>query len=218
MFTIYGLIHNSYQSKWHGDFKLHLTRQCYESVYILDGRNAGLKKSVCPSFRLESLTKDDCAVLNSDWVGMEVEEAVDLLLEADWVKNKWGGYDSIEADGIRIHRDEIASNRVLNPNRLDRWQPLKSMPKKWNLPLVVRALVNSQVTTFHDYRYTDDYAYDNSYNFGKGEASNMYLAENLVDSPSGWRAYANSPDTVFVGCHSFDAYTLTIVDEAVKGA
>lgn len=202
---------SAYGPFWVGDYRISFNRGGYETVRILDGRDAGLRKSECSEIVFEAINfNDSCCLLNSDWFDMELEEAFSLAMEADWIKNKWGGFESIEADGIRIHRDSRNALRVFNPNHLDRFKPLKELPKKWSIAHAVRALVNGQASAYRDYRYTDDYAYDAAYDYAKGEVDALKFAKDLIEEPSGWRAYSNSNGYVNVCCHSFESITLTL--------
>ena len=203
--------HSGTGAFWVGDYRIWYSRGSYETVRILDGRTAGLRKSECPEIVFESLSFNDCALLNSDWFAMEVGEAFELAMEADWEeRDRWGGFKSIEADGIRIHRESRNSLRVFNPNHLDRFKPLKEAPKKWTIAHAIRALVNKQASAFRDYYYSDDYAADAASNYRKGAVDVHTLAKELIEEPSGWRAYADSENKVSVCCHSFESITLTL--------
>lgn len=61
-------------------------------------------------------------------------------------------------------------------------------------------------------KLTDDYAWDNADNFGRGDYSALTLAERLVESPSGWRAYVSATGKLTVACHHFEYHTLTVTD------
>jgi len=79
------------------------------------------------------------------------------------------------------------------------------VPKKWTLTDVVRALTCGQADDVRcDGKYTDDYAWDNAENFGKGPTSALHLARRIAERPSGWRVYAKDNGRISVGCHHFD--------------
>jgi hypothetical protein len=88
---------------------------------------------------------------------------------------------------------------------------LKAAPAKWTLPHVYKALMNGQFSALRcTGKYSDDYAYDNAINFGKGDFSERAadFVRRIMEAPSGWRTYANGA-VVSVCCHSFDCNDFT---------
>ena len=203
--------HQGTGSFWVGDYRIQFR---HDNVRILDGRNAGLRKSKCPEICFQAIIDDACVLLNSDWFAMEVDEAFELAMEADWemdkVMDRWESFRSIEADGIRIHRDSRNALRVFNPNHLDRYNSLKEAPKKWTIAHAIRALVNKQASAYRNYYYSDDYAYDAASNYRKGDIDALTLAKELIENPSEWWASDNGENKVTVCCHSFESITLTL--------
>lgn len=110
----------------------------------------------------------------------------------------------------KVYFEERKANRVFPVNDLSRIKPLKKMPKKWTLPLVVRCLVNGQFTDLRcKGKFTDDYAYDNHINFARGDFSGHALkfAKDIFENPQGWHAsdYNYQKDgSISISCHSFD--------------
>lgn len=87
-------------------------------------------------------------------------------------------------------------------------KPLKEVPKKWNMRHICRALANGQLAQLQTRnRYTDDYAYDNACNFGKGDLHPDTLLETLTESPSGWRINHGTTDGSEMGinCYHFES-------------
>lgn len=207
-------------ARWIGDFYVAFHRCNYsETLTIIDGRNAFKNKSVCPLYRISGEEckngNDSCPVLNSDWMHYPLETVVELLETADWTQwlNYKGSYNNIEVDGLTLYRSDENAKRTFNVNALDRLKPLTKQPKKWTLPMVVRALVNGQVSAYRKYKYTDDYAYDAASNYGEGAASNLWLAERLVDSPDGWWAAPDGDKAITCACHHFESFCLTFTDD-----
>lgn len=208
--------HGTNEDDWHGNTFVQFRRMWGdEYLTVIDGEDAFKNKAVCPRFTLTPVDKSiDCFLINSDWLDQELDFLLECLKSLEWETRPFGSYESITIDGIRIERDDLNAKRVFNPNALDRLGKVKSLPESGTvrLPTVIKLLVNEQVSCYHDQKLTDDYLFDSSTNFGAGEASNLYLAEKLIDSPSGWRAYMNDKGTITVACHHFDYYTLKILD------
>lgn len=215
--TVAELTMNAYEGEWIGNVYLNASRLWGdERLYVIVADDAFKNKAVCPSFSVEVVDKSqDCFLLNSDWMDQSLEDLVDCLMSLEFEKGRFGSYNQITIDGLTIHREDLEAKRVFNPNAVSHLKPVKKLPevgKTVRLPTVVKLLVNGQVTAFHDQKLTDDYAYDNATNFGKGDASCMALAEKLVNSPSGWRSYMQEDGKLLVACHHFDYYTLTVTD------
>jgi hypothetical protein len=87
----------------------------------------------------------------------------------------------------------------------------KSMVRR---PALLKLLRSGKVRVSCRGSYTDDYAWDNANNFGRGELSPeaiKALADDIERSPSGWwcSAWQREPGTLSLGCHSFKSYTVT---------
>ena len=222
--TLSEILHNvSSGHAWVGDYHLSLSRRGdIESLTITDGRDAFKPKSNCPVYRIEGQNYYNCPVMNSDWMDFDLDTVVELLEAVEFPervctygKHSYVIYDHVEIDGLTIYRTDSEAKNCFNPNALDRLKPVKSLPevgKTVRLPTVVKLLVNDQVSAFRDQKLTDDYAWDAATDFGKGAVGNCWLAEELVESPSGWRAYMREDGKLTVACHSFEYHTLTVTD------
>jgi len=97
------------------------------------------------------------------------------------------------------------------PATYENIKPLKEVPKKWSKTHVIRLLANNQFKNFvKNSKYTDDYAYDNAVNYGKGveQSADKYIKE-LVEHSDGWW-FSQDGDKLSISCHHFDYNSLTI--------
>jgi hypothetical protein len=107
-------------------------------------------------------------------------------------------------ESIKVYLSTNQANRYLSKD-LSVYKPLKEEPKKWTIPHVIRALINGQFENLTcDGKYTDDYAWDNAINFGKGEIKDaVNFAKKIIEHPSGWWCH-KSNEVINIDCHSFD--------------
>lgn len=78
------------------------------------------------------------------------------------------------------------------------------IPEKWTIPHIWKAILSGQVEkVICSGEYSDDYSFDASRNFNKGEKDKFSFAKELIESPSGWHTY-KSNNKIHVNCHSFD--------------
>lgn len=121
--------------------------------------------------------------------------------------------DTIADSDLEVTLSERKGVRTFSP-----WakvNKVKKAPRKWTLAHLTKAIVSGQaIDAKQEMRLTDDYAYDNSVNFGKGSISALALAKELVEEPSGWWVHVDeqTDDTVTlsVNCHHFDYNTVTL--------
>ncbi|MEY2411300.1 MAG: hypothetical protein QOF48_3970 [Verrucomicrobiota bacterium] len=112
--------------------------------------------------------------------------------------------DANPLNSTTIYTGERESKRLYTPF----WKPsrLESLPAKWTIAHVKRALLNGQYAQLQcNGVYSDDYAYDAAVNFQKGRiADAAKFVRRLVESPSGWWCYQRDR-AVGVCCHHFDS-------------
>ena len=91
-------------------------------------------------------------------------------------------------------------------------------------PAAVKMLRSGRVTARVTMKATDDYAFDNAYNFGRGACDPITLAADIDDGrkKSGWyirlETSASGKKTLHISCHSFK-YLEAIEDpEGAKAA
>lgn len=116
-----------------------------------------------------------------------------------------------ELPDCHVYTSTLKSMNVFTPFK--EIKPIK-VPDKWTLPHVWKAILSGQIYEGHcDGRYTDDYAYDAAVDFRSGVR--LYLpsfAKELIESPSGWRVYADHTDgdqvQLSVDCYTFNLNTL----------
>ena len=116
-----------------------------------------------------------------------------------------------ELPDCHVYTSALKSMNVFTPFK--EIKPIK-IPAKWTLPHVWKAILSGQIYEGHCAgRYTDDYAYDAAVNFRSGVQ--LYLpsfAKELIESPSGWRVYADHTDgdqvQLSVDCYTFNLNTL----------
>jgi len=122
---------------------------------------------------------------------------------------------NITINGVEyeIHkRHEEQGVRTFSPFTIHRLKPLKEQPKKWTVRHAIRAIVNRQYSQLKcKGQYTDDYAFDASIDYGRGEIkNNIAFAKQIIENPSGW--WANDYEKngkVSICCHSFDSNEFT---------
>mgnify|MGYP001278516363 CR=1 FL=1 len=112
--------------------------------------------------------------------------------------------------GVEYRTRTLKSMRVFSP--FVKAKPL-TPPSKWTLQHVWKAILAGQITAGRtDLYLTDDYAWDNATNFGRGEVDIMAFARKIIEHPDGWRVRIDREDErrIFlrVHCHSFDYKTL----------
>jgi len=128
-----------------------------------------------------------------------------------------------EVGEITVYVGFRKSVRVFSPFNLKKIKPLKAKPTKWKIGDVVKALVNGQFTDLKCTGvYSDDYAYDSEINYGVGSIKcPLSFARKLVESPSGWWAYAPSDaeNEIHISCYHFDnnSFQFVLNPEEKKG-
>lgn len=140
---------------------------------------------------------------------LSIGEFVKRLLE--------GNLEASELIEIRTRQDE--SNRVFNPF----FEPKRiTEPKKWTLSHITKGILTGQIIsgecTMH---LTDDYAYDNQINFGKGRIDLIELCKDIVESPSGWwistdKKIKDGFKVLGVNCHHFNYNTVCFNPEGTR--
>lgn len=76
-------------------------------------------------------------------------------------------------DTVTYREEEEPTKELMNPWNLAKVKKLTSFPSKFKRADLIKVLVNGQydvITT--NGKYTDDYAYDNSINYGEGNTTN----------------------------------------------
>jgi len=141
-----------------------------------------------------------------------IEEILDYLKGQELVQNRWGYHDPVdlgEYNGteFKYSRSESKGVRVYSPFNTKYIKPLKEMPSKWNLTHVIKAIVNGQYENLYkNYHLTDDYAYDNAFNFQEGEIDHgQEFIKKIIERPSGWWTSLERNNVVSVCCHTFDS-------------
>lgn len=101
-------------------------------------------------------------------------------------------------------RDYKKAITVFNPMDLSAYKRLTEKPKKWTIAQVVRAIINGQYDELKCTGvYSDDYAYDSSVDYRRGDLDPIAFAERLVAGSDGWKAW-DSSDYVCINCYNFD--------------
>lgn len=205
------LVMNKYESVMRGDIRLHYRHRNTASLVIEDLSNAHLRGEETVRYHIEQdYDAPDCALLNWEWMNRTPESLLNYLHSTDIDMHQVNAHRL--NDYLKVYKGTTRGVNSWNPNRLDRIKPLKSRPKKWSIPNVIRALVNKQGHLHLDERLTDDYAWDAATNFGRGDYDPHALAEDLVTTPSGYRAWIRDSDNnaLVIACHHFLYYTFTL--------
>lgn len=183
------------------------------TIRILDTTNVYKRGKTCTSYVIYGEEYE------ARW---EVLEAFQLSCRAIFdacakLPFKEGDHEAQSLMGLPVYKSESKGVSTYSPAHLDRLKPLKEVPKKWSISHVIRLLANDQFEDLAtDTRYTDDYAYDAAYEFGKGSYDKYKMIETLVGSPSGWWFNHGKADGDYLGinCHSFDYKGCTVRLEA----
>ncbi len=182
--------------------------QYRDSFHLTDITNAMKIGKTCVQFAINKADWNSNESL-SNIIETDVKDLFNYCASLDYPDYN-GTRTNINGIEVLIYRSELRSIRVFSPLNLSELKPLKSVPKKWTMSHVYKVLANNQFIglkcTGH---YTDDYAFDNSNNFGKGEASGMKVLKDILQNPSGWWTNGNE-NTLSFSCHSFLNYELTV--------
>ena len=178
-----------------------------ESFRIIDVTDAGKRGAVCPELTVDS---DHQAPETAYWNDLLVEHTPRLLETT----TKQEIPKELKKTYFSFYLGQVEAKRLL-PLDLSIIKPLKTEPKKWTLPHVVRALVNGQFKELYkNSRYTDDYAWDSATNYGEGPISDVIdFVERIVRNPGGWWVRKGCNGVVSICCHSFDNNEFTPVIE-----
>ena len=166
-----------------------------DSFLITDVTNAGKRGTVCNELSVNSnYGAPDLAFWNELLATHTTEllkATTDKILPPE-----------LEKPNFKFYFREVESKRLLALD-LSTIKPLKTEPKKWTLPHVVRAIVNGQYEGLRcKYRHLDDTCED----FGKGEIKDpINFVKGIVEDPSGWWTHQQTDGVVTVCCHSFDS-------------
>lgn len=112
--------------------------------------------------------------------------------------------ESIDYKGLRIFKALKQGVRVYSPFNHHIVKPLKSKPKKWTIPHILKVLINNQFDDFRcDGIYTDDYYNDAACNYQKGKINDVQsFIKDLMKEPSGWWTH-ESDGRLNIDCYHF---------------
>ena len=167
------------------------------AVVILDVSLAGQRGAVCHSLTIDEAHFDDAFALES---ALSVFE-LNLLGQAE-IEGPSNGYPG-------ICFGQKPAIRVYDPSGVA-YEPLKKAPKKWTLPLTLRAIHNGQYlpgSLKTEGVYTDDYAHDLETDYSRGEMEPKAFVRQIVEAPSGWRVSPASDGRLLVCCHHFSNHS-----------
>ena len=104
-----------------------------------------------------------------------------------------------------VYTYDNKSVSTFSPFNLTVINPLKELPKKWTIRHVIRALLTGQaINVRRDSRYTDDYAYDASTNYGACDLNALDFAYDLLEcGHGGWWVSNDGNGRIGVNCHHF---------------
>jgi len=111
----------------------------------------------------------------------------------------------------------IKSKDIFSPYGIKNLKRVKDLKDKVTLPTLAKLIANGQYDALGlDYSYTDDYAFDNANNFGKGKLVNaMEILQEIIESGMGHKPYFTSPTkdgrrVITFGPHSNKSYSLVL--------
>lgn len=193
------------------------------SITIVDLSNASKSGKICKEWKI--CVNYHC---NDFYNPAELCEAVtgctDIVNIVNALRSDFNDYAEFKNGDICLYVRDCKGVDVFTP--FASVNPVK-VPKKWTLSHIWKAIYSGQIVAARrDYRYTDDYAYDNATNFGEGELdgdSLADLAEKIIESNySGWWVNLNRIDEngnyiIDLGLHSFEGWTLVFNPDAHCG-
>ena len=181
---------NSYDTVYFPKFDLSMS--CNQnSITISDVSNAFLRGKIVTELSI-----------NKDWASGD-KALCNIFMNVTCIKEMFDSLLKIAntSKHIPIYQDEPISpeNRATvyirqkkgvdfySEFKLNNIKPLKAEPKKWNLSSVIRALANKQCEGLKcNYKYTDDYAYDNATDYGKGEVDPDSMLRSIYNVKRGY--------------------------------
>ena len=122
-------------------------------------------------------------------VGGTLKGLLDFIDNLKMHENFLTTFCTIDNHDYSVYLRNIKAKRVFSPfNYKEVYKPLKATPKKWHLSHAIRAILNGQIEYLKcNGIYTDDYLFDNAYNYGKGMvADNLDFVKGLIEHPNGW--------------------------------
>lgn len=135
------------------------------------------------------------------------------ITEKDFINNLIASkYDNEEFKELKLTIRELKSIETYSPFvEIKQVKPPRN--GKWNLGHIWKSIMSGQMSHGKtNYYLTDDYAYDNAVNFGKGKVDLQELVKQLIENRSGWWCKKDKEDSNFVTlsvcCHTFDSKTL----------
>lgn len=189
------------------------------SIEVTDLTNATKAGKTCKIYKVygDYMTAYDLA--NAAFGSTDIRDIVELF---KFYNDSCANWNNADYD---IAVREVKGVNVFSP--FAAVKPIKT-PAKWTIAHVWKAILAGQIIkACRDYRYTDDYAYDNATNFGAMTYDNdgclNLAAEIMEDGYSGWYVSCDGkPDdngnyVVNVGLHSFEGWTLVFCPSAREG-
>lgn len=186
------------------------------TIRLLDLTNAGLRGKECIELTIyiSSVGREGASLFTDIKHNMDSKSEGRYPLEkvTDWQSASMF-YEIAEAlysdnPDVQFYTRTTKAIRVFPVHDLKRIKPIKKRPSKWRVSDVIRLLVNKQYTDLKcNGKYTDDYHYDNAYDFQRGKiADPIAFAQDLYENPDGW--WVNNRElekgTISINCHSFD--------------
>lgn len=190
------------------------------TIYITDVTDALRTGKTCENYSMHfRCAYDNEAEAVSQFLvdfDYDYKNIFDYLGGLEWTQGKWGGYEGIVlvdtiGNEYTVYKGAEKAIRVFSPFNLKYLKPLKETPKKWTVRHVLRLIINGQYKDLNsNLKLTDDYAYDNAVNFGKGAiADGIDFAKSIIESPSGWWVgNYEGEDKLSFNCHHFDYNSL----------
>jgi len=209
-------LENSTNEFWNGSGALYLKNdnlrvaRMQDSIKITDLTNALKRGKDVVSYTINwNRTGDNSCDIMQDLlidIGYNFSALFhDVLNQIDFLPTSYGGFKSIENNGLTYYKSVEKGIRQFSPFNLDQVKPLKTMPKKWTLSHAIRILINDQFENLKcTGKYTDDYAFDAAYDFQQGKiADRISFVKRIIERPSGWWVSFRE-NKLSICCHTFD--------------
>jgi len=185
------------------------------TISIIDVTDAGKYRGDVVRLALEGFHGDSTKLKNL--INAESGDDPNWYIEFFKIESKDLTSKSVSIGGQTVKRYLTKYNSGSYFSLLGTYKRLKKRPKKWNVALLMRALLNYQVQEIRRYKYDD--MSDTNRSGKKSLTKNTDLAEWLfIAKPSfiHWSREIKYPNIIHVVQHSNEYYDLEILDEVLR--
>lgn len=192
-----------------GKYAIHVYE--FGGIAITELTNAMQTGKTCKDYWINDKFRTERSIQYAHDSSMTFDQYL-ALIEGDKFK---AAADPEYANNVSAGMSLTKGMRVFSPFAFGKLKRVAKIPPKISISHVIKLIANGQFKLLsRDYKYTDDYAFDNATNFGKSDNVNpIHLVKEMIER--GWsKPYSRvteSGDTVITfGPHSNESYTLVV--------